>query len=167
MTSLNLKQRYCLLDWININEIGWSSLSTNPNAIDFLEENIDKIDWTSLSNNPNAIHLLESNMDKIDWKWLSYNPNAIHILEANIDKINWRELSANPNAIHLLEANQDKIDWRILSANPSIFTYDYNHMRSVCNIYKEELIAYVFHPSRLFKNVTEETDLDELLDVWD
>jgi len=39
-------------------------------------------------------------------------------------------------------------------------------MRNVCNIYKEELIAYVFHPSRLFKNVTEETDLDQIFDVF-
>ena len=46
-------------------------------------------------------------------------------------------------------------------------TYDYKNMKDICNIYKEELIAYVFHPTRLFKNVTEETDLDELFDYWD
>ena len=53
---------------------------------------IDKIDWTWLSSNPNAIHLLEENQDRIDWNFLSMNPNAIHLLEQNIDKIDWKEL---------------------------------------------------------------------------
>ena len=123
MTYLNFRQIHCLLDWININEIQWTTLCSNP--------------------------------------------NAILLLEANKDKINWAILSDNPNAIHLLEANQDKIHWNWLSLNPNIFTYDYKKMKDVCNIYKEELIAYVFHPIRLFKNVTEETDLDEILAVWE
>ena len=36
-------------------------------------------------------------------------------------------------------------------------------MKLNCNIFKQELIAYVFHPSRLFRNVTEETDIESLL----
>ncbi len=85
---------------------------------------------------------------------LSRNPKGIHLLKKNKDNINWTLLSANPKAIHLLEQNQYKIDWTILYTNPSIFTYDYKKMRENCNIYKQELIAYVFHPNRLFKNVT-------------
>ena len=131
----------------------------------FIDE--DKIHWDRLCRNPNAIHILEANQDKINWSWLSDNPNAIHILEANPDKIRWTWLSLNPNAIHILEANQDRINWATLSENTNIFTYDYKKMKEVCNIYKEDLIAYVFHPSRIFKNVTEETDLDEVFDMYE
>jgi len=151
----------------NPDKIEWEWLSANPNAIHLLEANPDNIDWDMLSSNRNAIHLLEANPDKIHWSWLCINPNAIHLLEANQDEIDWPMLSENPNAIHLLEANPDKIEWDSISGNLNIFTYDYEKMRENCNLYKEELIAYVYHPSRLFKNVTEETDIDELLDIYE
>ena len=41
--------------------------------------NIDNLDWSYLSLNPNAIHLLEKNQDKIDWKLISKNPNIFEI----------------------------------------------------------------------------------------
>jgi hypothetical protein len=53
-----IKQSLCLLDWININELNWSGLSSNPDAVYLLEQFSDKIDWSELSKNPNAIHLL-------------------------------------------------------------------------------------------------------------
>ena len=151
----------------NPDKIDWNMLCLNPNAIHLLEANPDKINWEWLSENPNAIHLLEANPDKIVWHMLLENPNAMHIIEANQDKIDWRRLSQNPNAMHILEANQDKINWYSISSNPNIFTYDYEKMKENCNLYKEELIAYVYHPSRLFKNVTEETDIDELFDMYE
>ena len=73
-------------------------------------------------------------------------------------------LSENPAAIHLLEQNQDKINWSQLSKNKAIFTYDYPKMKENCNIFKEELIEYIYHPSRIFRNVTEETDIDIFFD---
>ncbi len=167
MAKSNYSNIYKLKSFIDEDKINWRWLSVNPNAIHLLEANQDKIDWDGLSVNPNAIHLLEANQDKIRWSWLSERTNTIHILEANQDKINWHMLSENTNAIHLLEANQDKIDWTWLSKNPNIFTYDYEKMKENCNIFKQELIAYVFHPSRLFKNVTEETDIDELFDIYE
>ena len=41
-----------LLNWIDINKLRWSVLSSNPNAIHLLEANQDKIDWWALSKNP-------------------------------------------------------------------------------------------------------------------
>ena len=151
----------------NPDKIDWNSLCSNPNAIHILEDNLDKINWGVLSRNPNAIHLLEANPDKINWNSLCSNPNAIHLLEANPDKINWGVLSRNPNAIHIIENNLDKIVWYDISSNPNIFTYDYEKMKSNCNIFKEELIQYIYHPSRIFKNVNEDTDIDEILDMYD
>jgi hypothetical protein len=72
-------------------------------------------------------------------------------LEVNQEKIDWFKLSANPNAIHLLEANQDKIHWVHLSCNPSIFILDYNAMKQATIQLHEELIAYVYHPTRVGK----------------
>ena len=103
---------------------------------------------------------------KIDWKKLSLSthPHAIFLLEQNQDKIDWDNLSLNPAAIHLLEQNQDKINWERLSANENIYTYNYCKIKKNCNIFKEELIAYVYNPSRIFKNVNDESDIDMLLD---
>jgi hypothetical protein len=75
---------YKLRDWVDINKINWTILSSNPNAISTLEKNIDKINWKWLSKNPNAIDLLKKNIDKIDWEFLSKNPNAINLLEKEI-----------------------------------------------------------------------------------
>ena len=41
-----------LLDWIDINNLDWYYLSSNPNAIDLLKKNKAKIDWDKLSSNP-------------------------------------------------------------------------------------------------------------------
>ena len=80
------KPKYILLDWININDLNWITLSTNPNAIDLLMENPDKIHWQYLSMNSNAIELLKENPDKIDYKYLNVN-TSIHSLKLrkNID----------------------------------------------------------------------------------
>ena len=110
---------------------------------------VDKINWDYLSSNPNAIDILKENFEKISWCRLSLNPNAIEILKENLDKINWWCLSSNPNAIDLLKENPDKIDWDCLSENPSIFE------PIVAPIYKEELIAAVFHPTRFARYLYE------------
>ncbi len=135
---------YNLVDWIDIKQLDWYTLSSNPNAIYLLEQNPRKIDWMRLSGNPSAIHLLEANPKKIDWMFLSTNSSSIRLFEKNMDKIgsfektqlsthstaipflkknpnmiNWSALSINPFAMEILEKNQDKIDWSCLSLNPS------------------------------------------------
>jgi hypothetical protein len=45
-----------------------------------LEKEPDEIEWTPLSWNPNAMHLLKENQDKIDWHYLSQNPNVMEII---------------------------------------------------------------------------------------
>jgi hypothetical protein len=96
-------KRKILLNWIDIKQLYWTALSTNPSAIDLLKENQHKINWGYLSTNPNAIDLLKENQDKINWDLLHSNPNAIEILKYNEDKIDWRILSSNINAIHLIK----------------------------------------------------------------
>ena len=121
---------YKLRSWINKNNLNFSNLSLNPNAIDLLEKNQDNLNWFNLSENPNAIDLLEQ----------------------NLDKINWSMLSLNPNAIRLLEQNQDKINWELLSTNPNIFEIDYDFLRNrLKNSFSEELMMNLFHPSNFDK----------------
>jgi hypothetical protein len=67
-----------------------------------------------------------------------------------LEKLSWSYLSWNP-AIHLLEANPEKINMRILIRNPAIFMYDYDAMKQATAQLHEELIAYVFHPTRVAK----------------
>ncbi len=154
----------------NQDKINWRLLSMNPNAIHLLEANQDKISWRLLSGNPNAMHLLEANPNKINWYYLSQNPNAMHLLEANQDKINCLGLSDNPNAIHLIESHIQKqcsrefinaafcdnryyplISYRYLLTNPAIFVLDYDAMQQATKRLHQELMAYVYHPTRVSK----------------
>ena len=90
-------QRNHLHEWIELENIDWSSLSRNPRAIDLLRDNIENIDWESLCFNPNqdAFLLLEENinvMEELDQgciDFLSENPGAIHFLEKYQQYINW------------------------------------------------------------------------------
>ena len=127
--------------------------------------NIEKLDSRFLSLNPNAIELLTQNQDKIDWNNLSLNENAIELLTQNKDKINWRFLSENPNAIELLKDNQDKIDWVRLSLNPSIFTYDYKKIKDDFKQLREEILAKVRHPDRIFK-LMKKNDINEVYNTY-
>jgi hypothetical protein len=69
----------------------------------------------------------------VDWIGLSCNPKAIPILERNLDKVDWHFLSMNPNAIHLLGK------------------LDYGEMKEQCKSFCEELVSYVFHPTRVMR----------------
>jgi len=51
--SLFISKKFKLLDWIDINKLNWSNLSSNPNAIELLKENQDKINWNEFSYNIN------------------------------------------------------------------------------------------------------------------
>jgi hypothetical protein len=158
---------------LDIEEIDWNLVSQNQGAISLLEKNLDKVDWIHLSYNPAAIPILEKNLDEIDWSLLSRNPNAIHLLEQNLDKVDWFALSYNTNGLglDLFEKNLDKksltkskpiyrirgkkidIPWEDMSQNPAIFEYNYQKMKERCSIFKEELIAKVFHPKNYHKFV--------------
>jgi hypothetical protein len=69
-----------ILSWVNKKKLNLCYLSTNENAIDFLEKNQELIIWEYLSININAIELLETNQEKINWHYLSANINAIELL---------------------------------------------------------------------------------------
>jgi hypothetical protein len=112
--------KYVLRSWIPINKLNGYGLSSNPNAVNFLEENLNMINWRELSSNPNAIELLRANPDKIDWVLLSKNPDpkAIEMLKENPDKISWGYLvqNSNPEAIKLIEEK--------IKVNPEIIPFD-------------------------------------------
>jgi hypothetical protein len=45
----------------------------------------------------------------------------------------------------------DKVNYRTLLYNPNIFEYDYEQMKLNTFVFKEDLIAKAFHPSRIIK----------------
>ena len=73
----------------NRNNINWSCLSLNPNAIDLLKKIEIKLIGLDYHLNPNAIDLLEekiyyehySNEYLVNWIYLSSNPNAINLIK--------------------------------------------------------------------------------------
>jgi len=112
--------KYVLRSWLPINKLNGHGLSSNPNAIDFLEENRNMIDWRELSSNPNTVELLKENPDKIYWVFLSKNPDpkAIEMLKANLDRISWGYIAqnSNPEAMKLIEEE--------IKINPEIIPFD-------------------------------------------
>jgi len=124
------------------NQIMWERLSTNPSAINLIEQNISKVDWPSLSQNHNALHILQANINKIEWSFLITNKNGAELvlknqpstvfwsqlsrmksdtmvkyLEEGFGSIDWIFLSSNPCAISLLKKNPEKINWEWLCLN--------------------------------------------------
>ena len=152
-------------DIFGLDYINWSIISSNPEAISFLEKHQDRIHWSSLSSNNKAIFILEKNVDKIDWSKLSGNCNAISLLMANENKIDWNQLSSNknPDILSLLEKNKNKICFYNLSYNPNIFTWDYEYYKKRMDIHREELMKKVFHPTRLYRYLEVDRDLFENL----
>jgi hypothetical protein len=135
--------KYVLRSWIPINKLNGYGLSSNPNAVNFLEENLNMINWRELSSNPNAIELLRANPDKIDWVLLSKNPDpkAIEMLKENPDKISWGYLAqnSNPEAIKLIEEK--------IKVNPEIIPFD-----NLAANETPEAIKLIFLFNRLNKN---------------
>jgi len=145
----------------NLNKADWFYLSMNENAMDILEQNPDKIDIYGLchNRNPRAIKIISENIDKLDiyhcWNILSSNPSALPILINHTDKINWyffSQMDINDNLfVDVIKNNMHKININDLLGSPLIFEIDYQVIRDRCNIYKEELIKIVCHPSNYHK----------------
>ena len=68
--SLN-KPIFTLREWIDIEKLNYTILSSNPKAIELLKTKPKEIVWYQLSSNPNAIELLKKNPKKINWHHLS------------------------------------------------------------------------------------------------
>jgi hypothetical protein len=142
-------------------KIEWNYASMNPDILPLLEKNIHKIVWSYLCIDKitvDVLSFLEKHLDKLCpecWSRLSGEPVAIPLLEKYPEHIRWDRLSLNPGAIPLLEAHPDKIDWNQLSVNPAalhlLFRMDHETMRQSNELFKEELIAYVFEPERLMR----------------
>jgi len=134
------------LDKVNYTTNCWGKLSENPNIIHILENNLCEIDWDYLCLNPEAIPLLEKNIDKINWFCLSLNIKAIHILEKNVDKVNWFNLSRNSSAIQLLKVNLINSN-----LNPNVLKFNKRFFKKRMDIFREELMIKIKHPSRIKK----------------
>jgi len=156
------------------NQIEWFGIWSNPNSIEFIENNLylDKINWFSLSSNtnPDVIKYLQKNPDKIVWSQLRGNPSAIDLLVNNPDKIDWFNLSYNPSAIDLLSKNPDKIDKRMLYSNSNndaykliktIFTdiYDFEKLYLISRNEGEWILDYIN------ENINEFNDNDNDNDI--
>jgi hypothetical protein len=77
------------------------------------------------------------------------------LLKKNPHKIDWCILSSNKNAIEILQENKDKIDWFMISSNPSIFTYDYELIKSNFKELGEEIVIKALHPNRMLRLMNE------------
>lgn len=104
------------------------NLSMNPAAIRVIEQiierttetSIDQVNWTALSMNENAIHLLDKYNYKIDFLALQWNPNKniINFFDKYHFCVNY-DVAKCPTMIPYLKKNKHKIDYRIcMNENP-------------------------------------------------
>jgi len=145
-----------------LDKIDWEEASSNL-SVPFLEKHLDKVVWEVFCCNcqdttQEAIDFLEKHVEKLPmhcWYRLSCRSIAVPLLEKNLDKIAWQRFCINPGGIHLLEQYPEKIDWEFLSLNPNamhlLFRLDHERMREDNESFREELLAYVFEPSRLMR----------------
>lgn len=111
--------------WVDYKKLNFRNLSLNPNAVHQLYRHVgDNIDWSNVSANRNAIDILKKHPDKIDIKMLCRNINGEELLMLLLDKhkkhedsLDWWELSGNPGMINFLKKNKRKIDTDRLCGN--------------------------------------------------
>jgi len=101
----------------NIDNIDFSGITTNANAIITLQTNIDNIDLSGITTNANSIVTLQTNIDNIDLSGITTNANAIVTLQTNIDNIDLSGITTNANAIITLQTNIDNIDLSGIATN--------------------------------------------------
>ena len=169
------------------NLIYWDMLSINPAAIDLLEQNsgfidwklltlnpaiwshsgrlldVNKLDWIILSKNPMAVYLMEQYPERICWHTATQNPGAVDLLRRNLDKVEWRYLALNESkeAVELMEENMtEQNQWNndLIFCNKHIFEYDYEYIKSRCEIYNEELMQVCWHPRRVQRMLEEDDE---------
>ncbi len=146
-------KKYKILDWVqqHKDKLNMRSISLNPKAVLFLEENPEMIDWECISYNSGAIHIIKENLDKIDWDTLSFNENALDILKEHPDKINWNNLCCieKKEAYEMLKNNIDKItDWKPLCRNRSDWINDLLD-GNIDKLNKEDIRALSCNPNAI------------------
>jgi hypothetical protein len=140
---------------------------------------MDKINWQNLSANPKAIHLLEQNPNRIDWDELLINTGAFDLIKRIfdpklryfLDMLNdyddsddeWYDnsddeynqslesiIDSNPVAYYFFKYNLT-VFWSTMSMNEAIFVVDYDYLKASMAKLHEELIEYVYYPTRVSK----------------
>lgn len=155
--------------WNQYESAHWLHLSSNPAAIELLEEELQKensrVSISMLSSNPAAMHLLvKQPKSKLDRAGLATNPSAISYLvenEADFDN-NWMDISINPNVldlpIEMLNRHLEELDWWYVLSNPKIFETDWNEMRTRTNLLLQGILMHRLHPTRMEKDLEEGYD---------
>lgn len=144
----------------------------NPSITSFIQS-LNLNHWSHLSQIEEAIPLLALHLDKVDWNYLTKNtnPDVIPILENNLEKVDKMFFCTNPNILPFLENHPETIRWAFFVWNLSIYEPDYENIRKLLSIFKEELMAVVFHPKRISRLIEfareEPNSLDFLfLEKW-
>lgn len=172
----------------NLDGVEWYGFSANPGVISIIEQKMERVILPGIARNPAAMHLVTpmmefdcidvqdlsantnpqaiqivaSRLEEADWENLSANPAAIELIQNNMDRVDWASLSMNPAAMDIIPENLDKADPHGLLRNPSIFTYDYEEIKSKQAGITEGIIAYFYHPSKLEKWLAANPTMDVL-----
>lgn len=110
--------------------------------------------------------ILECYDDWIDIDYIremiSSNPNALPFLSQHIDYVSEAGLCANPNAIELLD-KLESISERCIKNNPNLVTYNYEAIRSDRRELNQEVMAFVYHPSKIANWIERGNDIETYL----
>jgi len=146
----------------NYGMMPWSlfCMNSNPIATKYMLEHREKIVWQTfcMNSNPEATKYMLDHSDKISWKFFCRNTNrcAVEYIQKMTDIVYIfdkakavAELYQNENALHIL------------------FDLDYEKMKKKNEKFVEELVAKVFHPSRMIAlSEKYKMDLAELISIY-
>jgi hypothetical protein len=115
------------------------------------EQMLDSNEWFILSTQHWALELLERNVEHINWTLLSSQEWAIDLIRKYPDCIDWNAISINAEALDLIRDNLDKVNMCVLIRNPKLMQYDYGAIRRKKFELHDELMRYLYHPTRYGK----------------
>jgi hypothetical protein len=142
------KPTYKLVDWIDIKQLNWKCLSSNPHAIDLLKKYSHMINWNTLHYNINGFEILKDYTHMVDWQhirpaisWSNYY-GQLELYTKSICENDksfshlFSQYNSILNTLPVLNINRIKLLYYYYSMNYSFIIDTTIHTKCLCTSYE-------------------------------